>query len=571
VVEVPSLRLWQAAAEALSRRERRIRRVDASWVLLLVGAILAVLALSGPTWQGERPSRRVRLEVCPSMELASPAAREALLGAVAAMLDRLDSLDRVQLILPSVAGEAGSEGWLSPQDARRRLGALPVIPAGGESLEFAPAPADAQLTYCFVPAGRATDSGPARYVVEIPAAREPLRFTVASAQQTPPGEGPAQLNAFLRVQAGLTSPSRGATLMRQAIDAKGQLATSQPWLALPPLAPGAEARLTPTMPAPDAPAMSLSLAPSAASRELFARPIWLTRRAAAPVKNVAILGQDRPMLRRYLDADPAYQLWADPAAADVIIACQQTQLRALANKPTLWIEPPTPPAGWLAGRRRENILLEAASLAADDPILRGVNLAGIAIRRSSSWSPGALALGKALVLFDDEAIVWRNEPAATPGASRPPRRIAMAFSLAETNTNLAVSEPFVILLANALRWLSPTEAAAADSVRYTSIRPTEAVGWQGWTLLQGGPVDEGKAPAANTLPWPGLYRDRAGEMQAVNVMDLCEGAASQPPAKAVADGPLPEPIVRGVTVTIWPWLAGACLLCWLAGWRRDFR
>ena len=94
-VRVASLQLWQEAASALTRRERRTRRISGSWLLLLLGAVAAVLALSRPTFFASRPIRHVSIQLCPAAEVATERGMEQFREAASGLLERLDAEDQV--------------------------------------------------------------------------------------------------------------------------------------------------------------------------------------------------------------------------------------------------------------------------------------------------------------------------------------------------------------------------------------------------------------------------------------------------------------------------------------------
>jgi hypothetical protein len=73
------------------------------------------------------------------------------------------------------------------------------------------------------------------------------------------------------------------------------------------------------------------------------------------------------------------------------------------------------------------------------------------------------------------------------------------------------------------------------------------------------------------LPWPGIYKDRDGELHAINILGLQFGTVAKDPKDAVAALPLPPPEQIGLTLALWPMLLGAGLVLWLLGWGLRLR
>ena len=76
---VATLSLWRQAAASLDRvARRRARRVTASWVLLLLGAMTAVWSAARPLYRPSAPVRRVAVGLVPSAELAGEGGRRRM-------------------------------------------------------------------------------------------------------------------------------------------------------------------------------------------------------------------------------------------------------------------------------------------------------------------------------------------------------------------------------------------------------------------------------------------------------------------------------------------------------------
>jgi hypothetical protein len=158
-------------------------------------------------------------------------------------------------------------------------------------------------------------------------------------------------------------------------------------------------------------------------------------------------------------------------------------------------------------------------------------------------------------------------------------------------------------MANAVRWLAEKEAA--QGTQYVSVQPAQAGPWHDWQVADrgvasggavGGSGGEGRS---NVLPWPGLYKDPSGQWHAVTLAGLASpatgaplaanpatspaGVPETPPAIAppavpaqdylatVAALPLPPPKSSAYGKELWPVLALAAMLMWLAGWTLRLR
>jgi hypothetical protein len=282
---------------------------------------------------------------------------------------------------------------------------------------------------------------------------------------------------------------------------------------------------------------------------------WLARRPRARVA-VALVGRDAPMLRRYVEADDLLELAADPEEADVVIA---NGADAPIDRPALLIDPPNPPAGWRRGDARRNVTLDAADIAADDPLMAGVNVAGMAVRTVAPWIAGDVAAGEPAMLLDGEALVIRSTDA--PGSG--PRRVALAFDISAENTNLAVSEAFVILLANVTRWLADERAATGD---YAAVRPMDAVDWRQWERIETDSWVERRSPDRAVLPWPGLYRDHDGKVKAVNLFVFFAQLGDVPSDADILLKPLPEPVRMQGDHAFGSLLTAVAAVLWVIGW-----
>jgi len=543
LVDVGSVRLWEQALASLARSaRRRTRRVTASWVLLLLGAAAGITALSGPVLRFARPARRLAVAVVPSAELAPGGGRRRLQAAAEALLSRLSPADRVQLVRPPAAG--GASAWLTPQQAREELLRTPLLAAPAAELALPPHDPAAQKLVRFVPAGARLPGGPNVETVEVPVALPPTGFEHFGAVER--GGGGAQLFAALRNSA---SAAWSGELTVRTLDADGPATWRQATSAAITIGPRGREQFVRDLPASSAVAAALGPPGGAPVAEAF-----LVRRAAVR-RAVALIGPDEPMLRRFVDADETLRPAGDADEADVVIA---NGVVPPAGKPALVIAPPQPPPAWRRGPQLFAADLSGASLAADDPVMKGVAMQSVAVRRLPTWLPPDRHELKVLAAVAQGAVMLRSDGAAGP------RRVYVTFELSGDNTNLAVSEAMVVFLANAMRWLAPPGRAKAV---YECLSPRQAADAAGWRRVAGA----APADAGGPWPWPGIFRDEAGRLQAVSLPALAAAEAPRD-ARAVAETlALPPPLPAASGAALWPILAAAAMALWLAGWAARLR
>ena len=300
---------------------------------------------------------------------------------------------------------------------------------------------------------------------------------------------------------------------------------------------------------------------------------------------VAFVGDDDPLIRRFVKVDSELALVAEPADADILVCVGQ---EAPPGKAALVIRPPTAPPGCTAAGNVQNLVLgdEGVSVESQDPVLLNVDLAGVAVRSAAPWQVKASANLKTLCGVKGGAVLARTTPELQPAEAGEARRIYVAFGTDTENTNFATTESFVIFLANAFRWLSPpvgrtTPALPASSpstpnatapARYEYVSPRQAAYAGDWKRIEPPPDIAASGPwAEGPYPPPGIYQDGRGVLHAVSLVGLRAAEPNVPPADAVAAAPLPAPQSTGATRELWIWLALAAMALWLAGWAARAR
>jgi len=535
IVPVSSLALWERALASLPAGAARSgRRVSAAWILLLVGAAAAVLAVCRPVWLAGSPARRVALAVCPAAELGEDG-REALRASARALLGRLDGRDGVVLVLPAAAGP--TVGPLAAPEAARRIEDLALLPAAGASLTLPEAP-DVQHVYRLQPATLPAGGGPDVTTIALPA--RPGELTLDAFAAAAVADGRAE--AFCAVRNHTDRPLGGAAVV-------------------------AGEGIEPVRVAFEAPArgrrglvVALPARPGWLRAEIDGRgqAAFLAARPAATAR-VGLTGRDDPLLRRFVGVHPRLVTAAETDKADAVIAVGRA---APPGSPAVTIDPPRPPPGFRRADDLANVALRDAGLLADHELLAHVDLSGVAVRRAAGWSPPELPVGGRVVVgLEGRALVV---------AADRPRRVYVAFDLAAENTNFATTEAFVIFMANAMRYLLPEKlrSAGVGEVGYVAVTPLRADPTGNWRPLE--PSAGGTSPAGG-LPAPGLYRDEAGAVHAVSLTGLRSASPVADPVRTARAAPLPPPAPGERPVPLWPVLAVAACACWLVGWACRVR
>ena len=539
VAVVGTLALWQRALDALDTADRRRpRRVTAAWVVLLAGAVAAVLAGAAPEYHATAPARRVAVAVYPSAELGKGGLEE-MRKAVAGLLDRLGPNGRVQFVLPMIAGGAGQ--WGAVGEARSRLAGLKLLPVGVGGLRLPQALPEAQHVYRFAVPAMEAAAGPRSGGIEIPTDLPPVTIDAVGAEAL--SDGRTQLFVALRNHTDVSrtvglivrDPTRGTRLGPLAVDCKL----------------GPQDRRGVVLVLEGASGISVAVAAKGAGR---APEAFLVRRRRG-IRRVALIGRDDPYLRRFVKVNRTLLPAEGVEDADVVIA---NGAAPPSGKPALVINPPRPPGGWrAAAAERESVLLADADIARDDEVMRGVDLTGTAVRRVRPWVRGDFPAGKLLVGHKGGALVVRDEPGAAGEAIR---RVYVAFDIHEDNCTLVRTDAYVVFLANVMRYLAPGTKA---DVTYEYLTPPQAGHNPGWRRLRS---DGAEWAPVKTLTPPGLYRDPTGTYHAVSLVGLRSRRAKAAPAEAVANLPLPEPTPLKAGIILWPVFLAAAVVLWLIGW-----
>ena len=534
-VVVPSVSLWQQAAESLgSQRRRSRRRIGAAWVLLLAGAVVAVLAMARPVWLTVAPMRRVALAIRPSAELIPSEVYEAAKG----LLDRLDEDDQVRLVLPEMLG--GVRDWQTCREAKEALSEVEILPVRAGLMRLPPIPADVQHTYYVAAAGAPGVQGPNVTAIGLSHESSGLHLDALGAEVL--GEGKCQVYAAFHNPAGQARTEqieidifheragrpRSERLVRSLTVGAHETAGLE-WVC----------------------AAGAGLAVGQAGSNPESRG-YLVRRERR-IRRVALVGADAPLIRRFVRVDPMLEWVGREADADIVIANRGGGPK---GTPALVICPEGPPAGWLAGKQQATLMLRDGSWDRDDPVMRNVDMSAVAVRKTVSWKVGPIQSGKALVSCNQEALVVRNDPDVAGGGVR---HVFVAFDLDSENTNFCSTEAFVVFAANAMRWLSP---GGRGQARYEYVTPEQAGPPTNWVLLSGTHARR----RSTVLPWPSLYAEPGGRWQAVSLPGIRDAKAAADADTAVALAPLPEPEYARRGYEFWPLLAMAAVGCWLVGW-----
>jgi len=537
-VVVASLRLWRQALASAPAGRRRERRIHLSWVLVLLGALLAVAAVARPTWHGTHRGRRVAVLVGASAEFLVDDGR-GLTDAVRELAGRLGPNDRVQLMSPTVM--TADAVWLSASEiAEGVAGRVDVLPARAEALTFPPASSEAQLTIAFVPAGVDRRAIRADTVIEV-ASTAPA-VTIERLAAMPLDDGRVDVFATLRNH---SDAPQARTVRLRTLSDDGQISSERKAELIVP--PAGTADATWVVDAGDGLELTLDgEGPAALTRA------YLARQEGRAIR-VAPMGQDSPAVRRYIAGDPWVHVTASEADADVVVV---VGAEPPADKPALVIDPSAGQPG--AALSSGPVTLADADIAAGAEILAEVDFSGVALRAmpAAAAPPGATPL----VSIDGHALIWSEAGHALLGDR--PERIVVGFDASPANTNWTLTESFPIFMAAAVRHLA---AAGEVEARYESQRPLD-VGRLPAAYVRVGPEGE-DGTIAGEWPAPGLYRNaETQERLAVSLTGLGGAGPSVGAAEQIAAIRLPEPTFVKVGWEFWPALVTAAAACWLAGW-----
>ena len=540
LVVAASLSLWaEAVSSAASVDRRKTRRINASWLLLLIGAIAAVCAAARPIYHSSGPVRSVAIVLHPSAELGSDGADEMRLAG-GKLLERLDASDRVELLLPETPGRRG--GWISPAQAKLALAEIEGLPVSVAELQRARPSPQAAAVFHLGPSSLDIAVGPSVTRIDIPTHLPPVTIDAVGAEKIAPDK--LQVFAALRNQT-----DRPAAARLTVGDALGSGAAGK--VIDVTIAPRSRKSLTAVIP----PAGAVSLAVRSGDGQV-ARAYLVG--VKMKVSSVAIVGRDDPYLRRLIEVDPTLRPTSDRAGADIIIA---NGVSPPPGKPALIIAPQTPPPSWLTSDAElGSIMLAGADVTADDPIMSGVDLSAAAIRRVRPWTRGDIGGGGVLIGYKGAALAVRS---AADGPDAEPRRVWVAFDLSETNCTLVRSEAYVVLLANIMRFLAP---GSVDAERYEYLTPLQAGVNPAWKPIADDKTFAPSALEAAGMTAPNIHRDAGGTLHAVSLVGLRAAKVAVSPDRAVEAADLGEPQPLSQGAELWSVLLAAAGAFWLAGW-----
>ena len=422
VVIVSTLHLWRQALETAEAGPRRRRVLTLSWILLLAGALSAMLAMARPVVTIPSPGRYVAVTLVPCGELANAPGMDNLRGAARQLLQRLGPADRVQLVLPTRLG--GPSGRLTRDEALSAVRAIAPVAAPAETLTLPQPDPQAQHIYRIGPANLNWPDSPKS--TNIPLATTTPPVTLQALAGTRLGDGASQVLVAMKNHSAQPS----AVTLTTIFDAAPGLARSVS------LAPG-ERRGVPIDVPPGVTKVAVSLGDMLGQRAALVA-------VERPTLRVAVIGRDDPALRRLLGAMPGVVQTGNPAGCDAVIAVGAD---LPADKAGIALNPPSAPPGWhLAEQEIGPVALAQASTLADAPLLASVDLANVAVRRVRPFLATPSAGGEQLVTIPAGALILAQDR---------PRRLYVAFSPATSDTNWSLDPSFPILLDNVMEWLSP--------------------------------------------------------------------------------------------------------------------
>jgi hypothetical protein len=459
------------------------------------------------------------------------------------LLGRLDSGDRLQLLLPEILG--GKTGWVSPTEARRVLAGLWRLPVSAGELRRGHAAAGARHVYHLAASSIDAAAGPAVSRIDIPAHLPDVTIDAVGAERI----APDKLQAFVALWNHSDQPAAARLTVSDVLPGGGDRGALD--VTIP---PKSRKSFTVTVP----PAEALSVIARSGDGQVSAAYLARVEIAA---RKVAIVGVDDPYLRRLIKVDPTLQLVADPSAAEIVIA---NGLSPPPGKAALVIAPPAAPPPWrLAAENLTTVMLAAADVTGDDSVMRGVDLSAAAIRSVRPWVRGDVPGAGVLIGYKGAVLAVRT---ADDAGSAAPRRVYVAFDLSENNCTLVRTDAYVVFLANVMRYLAPGAPAAE---RYEYRTPLQAGANPAWKPIARDETFDPAALESAGLTAPGIFRDDGGQLHAVSLVGLRAARTSMPPDQAVDAVPLPEALPLRQGVELWSILLAAAGALWLAGWSAS--
>ncbi|MCK5114908.1 MAG: BatA domain-containing protein [Phycisphaerae bacterium] len=274
----------------------------------------------------------------------------------------------------------------------------------------------------------------AKDITTTPAKLQPITLDAFAAEMLPSG----QVEIFVSLRNNTGEPQKAAV----KLEAVPNPATPERDITIAPNTTGAFIERIPT-----ASIIELTFGRAGSKNPTKSQLVQRSQREA----KVAVVGPLSGLLRRYVSADDILQLTPNPKDADVLIA-NGLAIPANWTKPALSINPPKPLPGWRRGETMQNVVLISAHGAAG-PILKNVDLSAVAIRKLTPWIPIDNPTQIIVARLGADAIILRNDPAA--GNTPSPRQVYIAFDCSAENTNLPLTQQYVVLMGNIFRWLVP--------------------------------------------------------------------------------------------------------------------
>ena len=528
-VSVGSIRLWSEAMASLSATGRpRRNQIVLSWLLILIGSLLAVGGLARPQWHATESLRRIALVISPTAEFAGDSGEE-LFSTIDFFLDRLGRHDQVHLVLPTAVN--GTSNWLEPGQAKTVVRQVGLLPARFDEMTFPP-DRDADQTVAIIPAVRRQLSFQADGVIDVPTSLPAVTIY--------------RLNVYARTdgRAHAFSTLLNNTAETQAVE----LVWVVDGVAGPP------ERLL--IPANESKGATHTARARQSVMLMITKPFGLAdlMRAMAVYREgerirVAMVGQDSPAVRRYIDADDRVDLSADRSTADVVIAVGAT---VRPDEAAIMINPPV--EAYPRRSERSDVVFSEVALS-DSDLLAGVSFPGVGVGRISLLEAEGVM---ALAALAGEPILLADPGGSARRVSR--RRVIVPFDINPVNTNWTLTPSFAIFMANAVRWT--TERPDAHGW-FETVSPAE-LGSQ--LLLEPVELANGQTSWGGSLIRPGMYRTDANALVAVSLMGLRGGRPVGSPQEQVNAVRLCEPSFGDVGRELWAFLVASSLACWLTGW-----
>jgi hypothetical protein len=533
VQTVPSLTPWTKALAQGARSDRSpTPRLRPSWLCLLLGVILAVLA-GADLGRDARPVRRHVTLLIAGGEMD----RLDFENAAAAFLGRLDAADRVRLVFPPGLPDAMvTRGWISPSVAQQAIRNTPLVPVPASISRFPVDDIDPTQTFLLAPADTVAPDSFGATLIACRSATGPV--VCSRATTTPRDEGGMDVFVLLRNDGVDSRAVELSWWTGRTLDDARRRAQNYQLMDQRVLGPGAQEVVT------------FESAGRLAGIEIVdvtggtRQEVVVTASERARTR-VFVSGKPNAMLDRFVAVHPALERTSVLGDADVLIGNGQGLPRW--DGPAVLFDVASPVTGPPSIGPRT---LTTAQVNPDHALMNGVDLSAVAVREVASEISTSDS-AETIVSYDGVVLIAADVRAASP-------QIQVAFDIDPQNTNWTSDPSFVIFMTNAMVWVAGTPTAT-----HATICPGEAPrDWiEGWQSVGGWPMT-----GIHYWPMPGFWVDQTGVVHAVSKVGFSGAQPAVSGVESAREVVLPVATRRAERRSLGWMLAAMAGGLWLFGW-----